>query len=111
MQLKKEESSSSPQKDILCNIFFNGLVQRNFLCCCICTECPGVKGVEAPCIVCIVFASLNGPGVVAEVDTICRCECEPLVGVDGALGVRARTDDGSVILPVRSNGGLLPSRE
>ena len=38
MQLKREESSSSSQKDILCNIIINGVVQRNYICCCICKE-------------------------------------------------------------------------
>ncbi len=38
MQLKREESNSSPQKDILCNIIVNGLVHRNYICCCICKE-------------------------------------------------------------------------
>ena len=38
MQLKKEESSSSPQKDILSNIIVNGFLQRNFICCCIYKE-------------------------------------------------------------------------
>ncbi len=38
MQLKKEQSSSSPQKDILCNIIVNGILQRNIICCCICKE-------------------------------------------------------------------------
>ena len=38
MQLKREESNSSPQKDILCNIIVNGVVHRNYICCCICKE-------------------------------------------------------------------------
>ena len=38
MQLKREESSFSRQKDFLCNIIVNGLVQRNYTCCCICKE-------------------------------------------------------------------------
>ena len=38
MQLKREEASNSSEKDILCNIIVNGLVQRNYICCCICKE-------------------------------------------------------------------------
>ncbi len=38
MQLAREDSSSSPEKDILCNIIVNGQVQRNYICCCICKE-------------------------------------------------------------------------
>jgi len=38
IQLKKRTYSSSPDRDILCNILINGLVQREYSCCCICKE-------------------------------------------------------------------------
>jgi len=38
IQLKMEKSNSSPQKHILSTILVNGLVHRNYICCCICKE-------------------------------------------------------------------------
>ncbi len=38
IQLKMEKSNSSPKKDILSTIIVNGLVQRNYICCCICKQ-------------------------------------------------------------------------
>ena len=38
IQLKRREYSSSNDKDILCNIIVNGVVEREYTCCCICKD-------------------------------------------------------------------------
>ncbi len=38
VQLKRVEFSSSPYRDILCEIIVKGVVQRGYTCCCICKE-------------------------------------------------------------------------
>ena len=38
IQLKRRKYSCSKDKDILCNIIVNGLVEREYTCCCICKK-------------------------------------------------------------------------
>ncbi len=38
VQLKRVEFSSTPERDILCDIIFKGILQDGYTCCCICKE-------------------------------------------------------------------------